>query len=76
MLDTLSQLFKSELQYPHTAHIIQQVMNIFNAIQEQHMKDGNARNTAIDVICNMLQSEKIAPVVAQPATPEVENAPQ
>lgn len=58
MLDILKDLFKCDLQYTHTAAILQQVANLVNIVSAQYMKDGEAKNTAIDVICKILQSHK------------------
>ena len=65
MLDNLKQLFRQELQYAHTAGILQQVSNLVNIVQGQYMKDGDAKNAAIDIICNLLQSHKDVPLVAE-----------
>ena len=63
MLDELKNLFKDGLQYTHVAGILQQVANIVNIVNPQYTKDSEAKNTAIDVICQILQSHKdfIAP---------------
>jgi len=69
MLNELKDLFKDGLQYTHTAAVLQQVANLGNIIHDQSMKEPNGKNLAIDVICNILQSHKAAPVV-----PEASNA--
>lgn len=62
MLDNLTSLFKEGLQYTHTAGVLQQVANLVNIVHVQYMKDGDAKNAAIDTICQILQSHKDAPV--------------
>ena len=76
MLDKLKSLFKEGLEYTHVAGILQQVANITNIVHVQYMKDGDAKNTAIDAICELLQSHKDVPVVPPViSTPESSNAP-
>jgi hypothetical protein len=58
MLDDLKALFNKELQFPHTAQILNQLGNVLSMIQVQYLKDQDAKNTAIDVICQILQSHK------------------
>ncbi|HUD01290.1 MAG TPA: hypothetical protein VMR37_03120 [Rhabdochlamydiaceae bacterium] len=65
MLDELKNLFKDSLQYTHTAGVLQQVANLVNIVNPQYTKDVEAKNTAIDVICKILQSHKEVPVPAQ-----------
>jgi hypothetical protein len=72
MLDTLKDLFKEGLEYTHTAGLLQQLANVLNIVNVQYMKDGDAKNTAIDLICQLLQSHKEAPAV--PAEPSQEPA--
>lgn len=76
MLDNLRQLFRKELQYAHTAGVLQQIGNLINIVQAQYMKDGDAKNAAIDAMCELLQSHKDAPAVEQPheCTQECTNA--
>ena len=64
MLDKLKELFKEGLRYTHVAGLLQQLANITNIVNAQYMKDGDAKNAAIDIICAMLQAHKDAPVVA------------
>jgi len=64
MLDKLKELFKEGLEYTHTAGILQQIANLTNIIHVQYMKDGEAKNTAIDILCAMLQTHKVVPVTA------------
>jgi hypothetical protein len=63
MLDEMKNLFKDGLQYTHTAGILQQIANLVNIVHVQYMKDGDAKNTAIDLICQILQSHKETPIV-------------
>ena len=63
MLDELKNLFKDGLQYSHMAGLLQQVGNLVNIIGTQYMKDGDAKNTAIDLLCHMLQTHKDAPAI-------------
>ncbi len=69
MLDTLKDLFKDGLQYTHTAGILQQLANLVNIVNSQYMKnEGDGKNAAIDMICQILQSHKdvIATTASQP----------
>ncbi len=67
MLDDIKDLFKDGLQYTHTAGLLQQVANLLNIVNAQYMKDGDAKNAAIDLLCKLLQSHKDAPVVVPQA---------
>jgi len=67
MLDEIKNLFKEGLQYTHTAGLLQQIANLTNIVNAQYMKDEDAKNTAIDLICQILQSHKDVPAPAQPA---------
>lgn len=58
MLDELKDLFKDGLQYTHTAGLLQQISNLVNIVNTQYMKDGDAKNSAIDLVCEILQSHK------------------
>ena len=59
MLDTLKALFKKELSMAHTSGVLTQVANLVNIVDAQYLKDGkDAKNTAIDVICKLLQDHK------------------
>lgn len=72
MLDKLKDLFKDGLQYTHTAGLLQQIANLTNIVHAQYMKDGsNSKNTAIDLLCEVLQSHKDEIVPEQPAAPVV-----
>jgi hypothetical protein len=60
MLDKISNLFKTELQYTHTAGLLQQIANVLNILNAQYLKDENGKNAAIDAVCQVLQSHKDA----------------
>jgi hypothetical protein len=66
MLDKIKELFKEELQYTHTAGLLQQMANILNIVHAQYMKDADGKNAAIDAICEILQSHKDKPATAEP----------
>jgi hypothetical protein len=70
MLDQLKDLFKEGLGYTHVAGILQQVSNIVNIVNVQYVKDVDAKNLAIDIICALIQSHKEVPAV----TVEAKNA--
>lgn len=75
MLDNLKDLFKEGLQYTHVAGVLQQIANLTNIVHAQYMKDGSdAKNTAIDLICEVLQNHKdtVVPVLNQPTELPVE----
>ena len=58
MLDRIKDLFKDGLGYTHLAGLLQQLSNITNILNVQYMKDGKAKNEAIDAICALLQAHK------------------
>jgi hypothetical protein len=58
MLDKIKELFKEGLGYAHLSGLLQQVANITNIVHVQYMKDGQAKNEAIDHICALLQTHK------------------
>jgi hypothetical protein len=58
MLDSIKELFKEGLGYTHLSGLLQQIANITNIVHVQYMKDGKAKNDAIDHICSLLQSHK------------------
>jgi hypothetical protein len=58
MLDVLKELFKEAFQYTHTAGTLQQIANLVNILSVQYVKDADAKNAAIDVVCQILQSHK------------------
>jgi hypothetical protein len=68
MLDEIKNLFREDLQYTHTAALLQQIANMVNITNVQYVKDASAKNTAIDLICQLLQSHKVVPtpVEAEP----------
>jgi hypothetical protein len=75
MLDKLKDLFKEGLEYTHVAGILQQVANIVNIVNIQYMKDVDAKNLAIDLICGLIQKHKESPVLIEVvAVAEVTNA--
>ena len=74
MLDKLKELFKDGLGYTHTAGVLQQVANLVNIVHVQNMKDGEAKNAAIDAICVMLHGHKEPP--APVAIPEAPKEPE
>jgi len=63
MLDQLKELFKDGLGYTHVAGLLQQVANINNIVNAQYMRDGEGKNTAIDIVCEILQSGKDTPLM-------------
>lgn len=69
MLDKLKDVFKEGLGYTHVAGILQQLANIVNIVNVQYVKDIDAKNLALDIICDLLQSHKEGKII-----PEVKNA--
>lgn len=67
MLDEIKELFRDGLQYTHTAGLLQQIANLVNIVGVQYTKDSEAKNTVIDLVCQILQSNKdvVVPSVAQ-----------
>ncbi len=70
MLDKIKELFREGLEYTHTAGLLQQIANIVNIVNAQYMKDGDSKNFAIDIICEILQShkDKAPPVASEEPT--------
>lgn len=65
MLDEIKGLFKEGLEYTHTAGILQQVSNLLNILNVQYMKDVDAKNKGIDLVCDLLQGHKEHPPLEQ-----------
>jgi hypothetical protein len=74
MLDEIKSLFKEGLEYTHTAGLLQQIANMLNIVNAQYLKDGNARNAALDLLCKILQSHKDT-VAASPVNPPAATTP-
>jgi hypothetical protein len=70
MLDKLKELFKEGLGYTHVAGILQQVANIVNIVNVQYVKDSDAKNLAIDIICELLQSHKDGKITQELEAPK------
>jgi hypothetical protein len=71
MLDKLKEQFREGLGYTHVAGILQQVSNLVNIVNVQYMRDIDAKNLAIEIICDILRSHK---EVAAPTSFEVLDA--
>lgn len=69
MLDALQGTFKKELQFSHTAAMIQRLSDTLGILNIQFMKDAEAKNAAIDLICQILQSNKEVPPQESPCCP-------
>lgn len=65
MLDQIKDLFKDGLEYTHTAGLLQQIANVINIVNAQYMRNEDGKNAAIDLICQLLQGHKDAPVAKQ-----------
>jgi hypothetical protein len=63
-LNTLTSLFKSELQLSHIPALLSHLGNVLNVCREEFLIEGNARNGVIDAICDILQKQKV-PLTAQ-----------
>ncbi len=71
MLDALKDLFKKELSFAHTSGVLNQIANLVQIVDAQYLKDGkDAKNTAIDVVCQLLQDHKNQPQPEEPAQPQ------
>lgn len=70
MLDVLKELFKDAFQYTHTAGVLQQIANLVNMLSVQYTKDSDAKNAAIDVVCQILQSHKDTKPAVEPEQPK------
>jgi hypothetical protein len=66
MLDTIFNLFKEEFKLGHTAALMNHLANIANIFRVDFMKDGDAKNAAIDALCDLLQAQKDKPAADQP----------
>lgn len=62
MFDSLKDQFKKEFQYSHVVGVLQQLNNLVSIFQTQFMKDECAKNKAIDILCEIMQSHKEEPV--------------
>lgn len=58
MLDKISTLFKKEYQLGHMAALMNHVANMVGIFRSDFMKDGDAKNAAIDALCELLQQHK------------------
>lgn len=65
MLDILAQTFKEPLQMTHTAGVMNQIANLNNILAVANMRDENAKNEALDVVCQFLQLQKTYPAIEQ-----------
>lgn len=61
MLQIIMDAIKGELGFLHFSNITGGLASLINLIGTDYMKDGNARNAAIDAICQILQSHKTPP---------------
>ncbi len=57
MLDILKNCFK-ELPFVHFSAVLSNLSQILQIVGTEYTKDGDAKNAAIDAICEILQSEK------------------
>ncbi len=67
MLDLIHSLFKKEFQLGHMAALMNHIANIAAICKTDYLKDGDAKNAAIDAVCAVLQAQK--DVVAAPTVP-------
>jgi uncharacterized protein (DUF305 family) len=75
MLDALLALVKTaEVAQPmlHVANIMATVENLMKMVGSDIMKSGDAKNAAIDFLCQLLQSHKDGAVTTKIITPTIE----
>lgn len=75
MLNALFLAFKQEFGLANVASITSYMSYVIALLESEYVKDGNAKNAAIDALCQLLQVHKttvIQPVV-EPIQPTVEN---
>lgn len=58
MLDGLITAFKAEYGLAHAGDLFTSIHSIVQGLEDNYVKDGNARNAAIDSVCQYLQSLK------------------
>ncbi len=58
MLDILQSCLKKEFQFSHMAGLINHLGNIIAIVQADFTKDQDAKNAAIDAVCQILQGYK------------------
>jgi len=66
MFDQIATQFKDEFKLGHMAALINHLANVINIFRADFMKDGDAKNAAIDAVCEMLQNQKDKPADGQP----------
>lgn len=66
MLDQLQACFKKDFEFSHIAGLIQHIANIVAIVKVEYTKDGDAKNAAIDTVCQILQSYKDAAAANTP----------
>lgn len=70
MLDKIFNLFKADFQLGHTAALMNHIANIVNIFRVDFMKDSDAKNAAIDALCELLQQQKDKPAVPAEGQPK------
>ena len=58
MWNTLFALFKSEISVTSLRDMANAISSLMFILQKDYLKDGNARDAAIDAVCEILQSHK------------------
>lgn len=58
MLNELKALFNKEVSLVQTCKVSAMVINLVNEFNAQTLKDGNAKDVAIDCVIALLQGEK------------------
>ena len=58
MFDTIFNAIKAELGIGHLSDIVSSFSSLVSLFGSEYMKDGNARDAAIDALCQILQQHK------------------
>lgn len=61
MLDQIFSLFKKQYQLGHMSALMGHISNVINIFHQDFLKDADAKNAAIDALCELLQQHKDQP---------------
>ncbi len=58
MFDLIHSCFKDQYKFSHFAALINHMSNVIGIVQTEYTKDKDAKNAAIDALCQILQGMK------------------
>jgi hypothetical protein len=70
MLDALKSYFKPECQFGHMAALLQNLGNVMQIVKTDFMLTVEAKNAAIDAICQIIKENKEPVQKEQKAPPQ------